>query len=123
MACGNLDVKLLELDGRLARLRGDIAWCEGADPDRLRQEAELLRDACARQERALRERMQHSRAGDVVQMAQCYDRIAQEIACVRQAVQDRVLLAEYALDFAVQAADRALLCALEAELAAGAPQE
>ena len=72
MACGNLDVKLLELDGRLARLRGGIAWCEGADPDRLQQEAELLRDACARQERALRERMQHSRAGDVVQMAQCY---------------------------------------------------
>ena len=122
MACGNLDVKLLELDGRLARLRGGIAWFEGAD-DRLRQEAELLRDACARQERALREQMQHSRAGDVVQMAQCHDRVAQEIACVRQAVQDRVLLAEYALDFAVQAADRALLCALEAELAAGAPQE
>lgn len=122
MACGNLDVKLLELDGRLARLRGGIAWCEGAD-DRLRQEAELLRDACARQERALREQMQHSRAGDVVQMAQCYEHVAREIARVQQAVQDRVLLAEYALDFAVQAADRALLCALEAELAAGAPQE
>lgn len=123
MACGNLDVKLLELDGRLARLRGGIAWCEGADPDRLRQEAELLRDACARQERALRERMQHSRAGDVVQLAQCCDRVEREIARMQQAVQDRVLLAEYALDFAVQAADRALMCALEAELAAGAPQE
>ena len=44
MACGNLDVKLLELDGRLARLRGGIAWCEGADPDRLRQEQQLLLD-------------------------------------------------------------------------------
>lgn len=128
MAHEILTVKLCELEEQFARLSNRIHRSEQADRDALRQEILALSKECAETERTLREKLQLSRAEVVAVLATSYEEIEEIIqqttaALAKQAAgredadfesEEKILLAEYALDFAVQAANRALLLSLEA---------
>ena len=128
MAHEILSVKLCELDEAMSRLHSRIQLSETAGRQRLRAEVESLRDECTEAEFALRDKLQHSRANVLTGLSEFYqdaerlvrqakEKIARPSA-VGQAetlnVEEKLLLAEYSLDFAVQAANRALLASLEA---------
>ncbi|MGM9607702.1 MAG: hypothetical protein ACI3XJ_09390 [Oscillospiraceae bacterium] len=137
MAHEILSVKLCELDKALSRLHGRIQLSETAGRERLRAEVESLRDECTEAELALRDKLQYSRANVLTGLSEFYQDAER---LVRQAkekikrpsageqaealnVEEKLLLAEYSLDFAVQTANRALLAALEAIEAQLAQQE
>ena len=128
MAHEILSVKLCQMDDQIEKLHGRIHMSELADQGRLRHEIENLKRECAQEEFALRGKLQHSRSAMVSVLAQGYEQmeqIAQECRNRMQAltekspdvqdtVEGKLLLAEYALDFAHQAANRALLVSMEA---------
>ena len=128
MAHGILAVKLCELEDQFSRLSSRIHLSEMAGHDELRQEIKALSKECAETELTLRKRLQLSRAEVVAMLADTYGEIERVIQKAKtefqkQAVSQRdedseadekILLAEYALDFAVQAANRALLLSMEA---------
>lgn len=128
MAHEILSVKLCQLDDRVGRLHSRIHMSETAGHDQLRREIAALARECAEGENVLRENLQRSRSGLVSVLAQGYGRmeeilgdtqsrleaLAREDPAAEAAVEEKLLLAEYALDFAHQAADRALLLALGA---------
>lgn len=119
-----LSVKLCELDDRIGRLHGRVHLSESACHSRLRQEIESMGRECEAAELALGQRLQYSRSETARALSRAYEQIRQIIDNVQarpgpagdadQAAEEKILLAEYALDFAVQAADRALLTAMEA---------
>ena len=128
MAHEILSIKLCQLEERVERLHSRIHLSETADRPRLRREMEQLEQECLTYEAALREQLQHSRSGLVSILSRGYGRMEQIIQTSRDqlqamardnpdpeaAVEEKLLLAEYALDFAHQAADRALLFSMEA---------
>lgn len=128
MAHEILYVKLHELDQRIGRLHSRIQLSENAHPDQLSREIEILRKECAVNELALRNKLRFSRAAAVTEISAAYTKVEQVMKRVktelggggtqewRQAVtaEENILLAEYALDFAVQTAEYALLISLEA---------
>lgn len=128
MAHEILAVKLCELEEQLSRLSGRIQLAETARKDQIQQEMEALARECAETELALQKKLQRSRAEMVATLSDGYERIGeilQETKAALQAqatkrgapddaVEEKILLAEYGLDFAVQAANRALLLAMEA---------
>ncbi len=123
-----LSVKLCELDDQLSRLSSRIHLSETAGHEQLRKEISALSKECAETELTLQKKLQLSRAEVVATLANTYEEIEQIIQKAKagleaQAVdredadyraEEKILLAEYALDFAVQAANRALLLAMEA---------
>lgn len=128
MAHEILTVKLCELEDQFARLSSRIHRSQQADRDALRREIQALSKECTETEQTLREKLQLSRAEVVATLATTYKEIEQIIqkttaALAAQAAsredadfasEEKILVAEYALDFAVQAANRALLLSLEA---------
>lgn len=127
MANEILSVKLEELNQKLDRLRSRIQTAACADRDWLHGESEMLRQEFTEEERMLRDRLEHSKSGVVAELSGAYHRIQQEIrqteeACTQAGnredpafpAEEKLLVAEYALDFAVQAVNRGLLTALEA---------
>lgn len=133
MAHEILSVKLCQLDDRVERLHSRIHLSETADPRQLRQEILALERSSAEDQAVLRDKLQRSKLPMVSVLAQGYSRmeqIVQEVKVRLQAmaadssdaqapVEEKILLAEYALDFAHQAADQALLlsmAAIEAQL-------
>lgn len=128
MAHEILAVKLCELEEQLSRLSGRIQLTETARKDQIQQEMEALARECAETKLALQKKLQRSRAEMVATLSDGYERIGeilQETKAALQAqatkrgapddaVEEKILLAEYGLDFAVQAANRALLLAMEA---------
>ena len=128
MAHEVLTVKLCQLDDRLARLHSRNHMSETADHGRLRREIDALKEENAESGTTLRNSLYRSRAPLAGLLAQNYEEIERSIESAvgrlqarrarcpdpESAVEDKILLAEYALDFAQQAADRALLIALEA---------
>lgn len=128
MAHEILSIKLCQLEERVDRLHSCIRLSETADRPRLRREMERLEQECLISEAALREQLQHSRSALVSVLGQGYGQMEQIIQASRDqlqalardnpdpaaAVEEKLLLAEYALDFAHQAADRALLFSMEA---------
>lgn len=128
MAYQVLDAKLCELGDSLTRLSSRIHLSETASHHQLRQEIGDLSRECAQMEGALQSRLLHSRAEAVATLAGAYgkiERILQKTetdweqqaagqADEDAAAEEKILLAEYALDFALQAANRALLIALKA---------
>lgn len=137
MAHEILAVKLCELEEQLSRLSGRIQLAETARKDQIQQEMEALARECAETELALQKKLQRSRAEMVATLSDGYERIGeilQETKAALQAqatkrgapddaVEEKILLAEYGLDFAVQAANRALLLAMEAIYAQLTQQE
>lgn len=128
MAHEILAVKLCQLDDRLCRLHSRIHMSETASLDRLRQEIDALERECLETDEILSDKLQRSRSPLTGVLSEHYRQIEtiiqetgsglQKLACGRQdaeaAAEDQILLAEYALDFAQRAADRALLLSLEA---------
>lgn len=128
MAHEILTVKLCQLDDRMGRLHSRIHISETADHDRLQREIDALKQENAENVATLRNDLHRSHAPLSGVLAQNYETIeqairsaagqlqAREARCLNPevAVEEKILLAEYALDFAQQAADRALLIALEA---------
>ena len=119
-----LSVKLCELDDRIGRLHGRVHLSESACHSRLRQEIEAMGRECEAAELALGQKLQYSRSENAKALFLAYEQIRQIIDNVQarpgpagdadQAAGEKILLAEYALDFAQQAADRALLLSMDA---------
>ena len=124
-----LSVKLCELDDKIARMRSRIQLSEYAGHEKLAQEIYELKRECAESDLTLRDRLKFSKAGIVRALSEAYDEIQAALAKAKQhmldntlqddesccaAIEEKILLAEYSLDFAMQAADRALLLSLEA---------
>lgn len=120
-----LSVKLCELDEQIARLHSRIHLSETAGRERIRLEVEALRKECAETELTLQNKLHFSKAPVVARLSEFYDQAA---GAIRQemlkhpaggqnqdlTVEEKLLLAEYMLDFSMQAANRALLAALKA---------
>ena len=121
-----LDVKLHELDDQLQQVHERIQKSGFADQERLQTEITQLSRECSDTSRMLCDRMSSSRAGLVTELAGVYKKVEQiilefrgksENMAERQSeaeAEEKTLLAEYALDFAMQAANQALLLSLEA---------
>lgn len=101
---------------------------ETANHDRLQQEITSLEQQCTEVDEMLKKSLYHSKARIASVLAQNYGQIEKTIQetdaqlhtmetnCQddESYVEEKILLAEYALDFAQRAADRALLISLEA---------
>lgn len=128
MACEILSVKLCQLDERMGKLHSRIHMSETAHHSQLRQEIAALEQECAASELALQQELQMSKSTYVTVLAKSYEEMEQMVKDARSRLQTmtgccedpetcaeaKLLLAEYALDFANQAADRALLLAMDA---------
>ncbi len=128
MAHEILSVKLYQLDEQLGRLHSRIHISETATHDRLRREIDALEQERIQADAVLRERLHRSKAplvsvlsrnyGQIEGIIQemCHQLAEMESGCAdgETMAEDKILLAEYALDFAQQAAERALLLSLEA---------
>ncbi len=127
MAHEILSVKLCELDERICRMHSRIHFSESARQSQLKQEIAALERECAEEEMTLRNKLQFSKAVSVSILSQTYEEIE---GCIRRAkdcmqataqhsddemaAEEQHLLAEYVLDFAMQAANQALLYAMKA---------
>lgn len=128
MAHEILTVKLCELEDQLSRLSSRIHLSETADHPRLLREIRALSRECDETELTLRTKLRRSRAEMVSVLADCYGDVEQTIHKAEEALkeqilrsgnpeaaaEEKILLAEYALDFAIQAANRALLLSMQA---------
>ena len=124
MAQGILNAKLDELDRQLRKIQRKIQKSGSANPARLRADLEQVRKEYAENEKALRNRLRFSRSGVVTGLSVSYNQVEQIIRETKNKMEmpggqeaekeEKILLAEYALDFAMQAAGRALLLSLEA---------
>ena len=133
MAQGILNAKLDELDRQLRKIHRKIQKSGSANPARLRADLEQVRKEYAENEKALRNRLRFSRSGVVTGLSVSYNQVEQIIRETKNKMEmpggqeaekeEKILLAEYALDFAMQAAERALLLSLEAMEAETKQQE
>ena len=137
MAHEILSVKLCELEEQLARLSSRIHLSETAARQQLQQEIQALCRECAETELTLQTKLQRSKAEIVSILADSYAEVEQSVQKAKAALQEqalcrddsedtaevKILLAEYALDFALQAANRAVLLSMEAIDAQLAGQE
>ena len=128
MAHEILSVKLCQLDDRMGRLHSRIHISETASHSQLKREIDALEQEYTQSEAILGENLQRSKSKLVSILAQSYKQIEQAIQNAKDQMQaaaadvpdteavteEKLLLAEYALDFAHQAADRALLLSMEA---------
>lgn len=125
MAHEILSAKLNEMDGKIGRLHSRIHISESEDPSQLAQAVCDLRKECKEEMAMLENQLKYSKAGSAEALSEAYQSIeaaiqtAHSTLCSQdwtdaQAVEEKILVAEYALDFAMQAADHALLCALNA---------
>ena len=133
MAQGILNAKLDELDRQLRKIHRKIQKSGSANPARLRADLEQVRKEYAENEKALRNRLRFSRSGVVTGLSVSYNQVEQIIRETKNKMEmpggqeaekeEKILLAEYALYFAMQAAERALLLSLEAMEAQTKQQE
>ena len=133
MAQGILNAKLDELDRQLRKVQRKIQKSGSANPARLRADLEQVRKEYAENEKALRNRLRFSRSGVVTGLSVSYNQVEQIIRETKNKMEmpggqeaekeEKILLAEYALDFAMQAAERALLLSMEAMEAQTKQQE
>lgn len=128
MAREILSIKLSHLDDRMEKLHQRIRMSETASHTQLQKEIRSLKQDCIRTEEALRENLQHSKSELTTWLAKDYGQMeaiirrsrarleaeAQSAPGSEALAEAQLLLAEYALDFAHQAADRALLLSMEA---------
>lgn len=128
MAHEILSRKLCQLDERMEKLHSRVQLSETAGHSRLRREMDDLERERAETELALRRRLALSRSPIVSLLSRRYQEMEAVVraaeADLKAAAEDcpdgeawaeaKILLAEYALDFAHQAADRALLLSMDA---------
>lgn len=123
-----LTAKLGQLEDQVERLHTCIHMSEAASHSQLKRQIDALERECVEAESALRRDMQRSKSGLVPILAQSYDQVGRIIQSSKQrlqaleadspdveaVVEEKLLLAEYALDFAHLAAARALLISMDA---------
>lgn len=112
MAYGMLSAKLCELDDDICRLHGRIQQgAENLDSEIRAAELELEES-----QRSLNERLAFSRSEAVQDIAKIYRRIENALSSEQKelSADERLLLAEYSLDFAMLAARKAVLQSLRA---------
>ena len=124
MAHEILSVKMYELDKKLEQTHSRIQLAESMDTERLHQQIQNLRQECQESRITLENRLRHSKTDCVMKLAGVYDQVeAADINLknkepifgnVLPGTEKKILTAEYALDFAMQAVNRALLVSLEA---------
>ncbi len=127
MAHEILSVKMYELDKKMQQVHSRIQLAETMDVEKLRQQIGQIRQECEESQIILRNQLLHSRTRCVMKLAEVYDEIENAVGRVLEAenmdvekgkmlsgTEEKILTAEYALDFAMQAANRALLISLEA---------
>ena len=129
MAQPLLSIKLSELDQTIEKLRSRIQCSEDLEKELLQEEIAQLKQEYLTSDQLLHKKLNCSRAEMVSILAKMYDEIKQSMQAASNNLQyhhlnftsshlseEKLLLAEYALDFAVQAANHALLLSLEAIL-------
>lgn len=107
MAYGMLSAKLCELDDDICRLHGRIQQgAENLDSEIRAAELELEES-----QRSLNEKLAFSRSEAVQDIAKIYRRIENALSSEQKelSADERLLLAEYSLDFAMLAARKAVL--------------
>lgn len=120
-----MDVKLCELDDRIARLHSRIRLTESTDAATLKQEITAMERQCLETSMTLRQKLAHSKGAVSSELSGTYEKTEGHLkemnnrlqALVRMSdapEEEETLLAEYALDFALLAADRALLLSMQA---------
>ncbi len=122
MANEVLAVKLRELDESMATLHRRLQSCEAEELAVLEQKIQTLAEECRNTDLQLMQELEHSKPSTVRYLAQAYDQIEETIRLTTQAMQEspeadaekKIVFAEYSLDFAMQAANHALLHSLEA---------
>ena len=123
MAHELLSVKLCELDEKLGRLHSRIQFSQTSDRDSLAKETHLVRREYEEEQQSLSRKLKFSRSEMAGRISRLYEKVEETVRGARNEMEngrDRIspeewlLLAEYSLDFASQAADRALLISLEA---------
>lgn len=128
MAHEILSVKLYELDKNISQVHSRIQMSESEDHAQIQAEVKALQRECMEQELTLRNKLQFSKAGVVASLFEAYRKVeeivSEERAKIKNpdldprtgacSVEDKILFAEYALDFAMQAASNALLISMEA---------
>lgn len=132
MAHEILSVKMYELDKKLEQTHSRIQLAESMDEERLHQQIQELRQECQENRITLENRLRHSKTGWVMKLTGVYDQIETAVGKVMETeninlkneepvlgnvlpgAEEKILTAEYALDFAMQAVGRALLVSLEA---------
>lgn len=98
-------------------MRSRIYFTENAGHSQVKQEIEAMEKECTEEELTFRKNLQFSKAPCVSLTAKAYEEIELIIQRAKKedfSAEEKILLAEYALDFAMQAADRALLSSLKA---------
>lgn len=127
MAQDMLSAKLGELDDRLWKLHSRILISCNSSHSQLCREIEALKLEYAEEETTLRSKLKLSKSAYVSVLSRNYERMEQLIKDTEAQLEAaaagtdaafqteaKLLLAEYALDFAYQAADRALLISMDA---------
>lgn len=120
--------KLHELDDEIGQLHERISRYESEGPEQIKEEARILRKECKKNRELLYEKMKFSRSVMAVKMSEMYAEVEGILCEIREEIpkpkeENRILLAEYALDFALEAANNALLLSLEAMDAEGPKEE
>lgn len=128
MAQGVLSAKLGELDQRFTRLHTRIQLSETADQEQIRENVRALQKECVENRLLLKDSMKVCKAKNIALISSIYDRVDEVMDEVHKKLELPVpsgrdgelyvetvsLLAEYMLDFAMQAADEALLVSMKA---------
>ena len=123
-----LSDKLCQLDDKISRLHSRIHMSETAGHAELRREIAAMKQEYAESETVLREKLRHSKSEMVSILDQGYRQMEQIVRNTEKRLrtmaddslnteaiaEEKILLAEYALDFAHQAADKALLLSMDA---------
>ena len=121
MAQSVLSVKLRELDQAVTSIHRRIHLAEAGSADTARREYRQLLRAYAAKKRKTAQLLRRSQADSTRYLLEAYRGMEEIMATLRRNLsqtgsdaEEKLLWAEYALDFAAQAANRAVLLSLEA---------
>lgn len=128
MAHEMLSVKLYELEQKISQMHSRIWLSETADHEQVKNEIEELKKECKENEFAIRKKIQFSKAKSVGRIWEAYGKVEEIIQEFQRDVgsdsleqwkqelteEEKLLFAEYALDFAMEMANRATLISMEA---------
>ena len=121
-------VKLYEMDKAIGQIHSRVEQGEKDSPEQLAEDIRVLRNECRENRENLHNKMKYSKAKLVGRISEAYECVDQVIQEVQQqlgisfaeeqiselSAENKILMAEYLLDFAMLAADHALLTSLEA---------
>lgn len=128
MAHEIFSAKLYELDQKFSALHGRIQMSEMSESKTLEEDIRFLEKECETEKLSIRNNMRGSRAKTAELLLHAYDEIEEVLVDTKKEIsrtliageegemsaENLTLLAEYMLDFAIQAADGALLISMKA---------